>query len=195
MTVSLTQNNGLVVLIGLVVAGIVAFLVFGVFGLQTAFIDETVTEAGPVFDSGAGTEDTEGTLSPEEQAEMDEAMEEAAANPVEVNEDTMPGEVVTLAQGSFVGHTNHTVVGQALVLNDGTEQRFLRLEDFESTNGPDLNVYLRADDDTFIDLGDLRGNIGNQNYEIPPDVDLDVHHTVQIWCVRFGVLFGDATLA
>jgi hypothetical protein len=94
----------------------------------------------------------------------------------------------------------------AKVLNDGTEQRFLRFEDFATDNGPDLNVYLTtadADADAgefgvsgqFVDLGDLKGNIGEQNYEIPSDVDLEEFDTVVIWCVRFGVAFAAADLA
>jgi len=101
----------------------------------------------------------------------------------------------TLSQGTFSGSTGHSVTGSALVLNDGSEQRVLRLEGFESTNGPDLKVYLRADDDRYVSLGALKGNIGDQNYEIPPEVDLATYRTVQIWCERFGVLFGDAPLA
>ena len=127
--------------------------------------------------------------------EFDAAMEDAAAHPVEVEEDMMPGEIVTVAEGTFAGRNAHSVKGTAVVLNDGTDQRFLRLEDFESTNGPDLKVYLRAADDRYVSLGPLKGNIGSQNYEIPPDVDLDTYATVQIWCERFSVLFGDATLA
>ena len=113
-----------------------------------------------------------------------------------------PGEVVRLVEGSFVDRS-HPTEGVAVVLNDGTQQRFLRFEDFATDNGPDLNVYLSsapADasagefDDDFVDLGDLKGNIGAQNYEIPTDVDLDRHSTVVIWCVRFGVVFGAAEL-
>ncbi|MCO4835109.1 MAG: DM13 domain-containing protein, partial [Acidimicrobiaceae bacterium] len=47
----------------------------------------------------------------------------------------------------------------------------------------------------FIDLGDLKGNIGSQNYEIPVGIDLDRYSTVVIWCVRFGVAFGAAELS
>lgn len=102
---------------------------------------------------------------------------------------------VTLAQGTFSGSTGHSVKGTAQVLGDGGQQRFLRLDDFEATNGPDLKVYLRADDDRYVSLGALKGNVGSQNYEIPPEVDLATYRTVQIWCERFGVLFGDAPLA
>jgi hypothetical protein len=95
------------------------------------------------------------------------------------------------------------VTGGATVyeLEDGT--RTLRLEPFESTNGPDLYVYLtaadHADDDPaldadHVDLGELRGNIGNQNYAIPDDVDLAAYDTVVIWCRRFSSSFGAADL-
>ena len=50
----------------------------------------------------------------------------------------------------------------------------------------DANADEGTFDDDFIDLGDLQGNIGNQNYEIPPVVDLAVYDTVVVWCVRFG---------
>ena len=83
---------------------------------------------------------------------------------------------------------------------------FLRFEDdFAIDNGPDLNVYLvrgvdadgpaGAFDDDFIDLGDLKGNIGAQNYELPEGVDITEYDTVVIWCVRFGVAFNAANLA
>ena len=52
-----------------------------------------------------------------------------------------------------------------------------------------------AFDDDFIDLGDLQGNVGDQNYEIPNDVDLTWYSTVVIWCVRFDSAFGAAALA
>ena len=46
----------------------------------------------------------------------------------------------------------------------------------------------------FVSLGDLKGNIGDQNYELPADVDLSVHDTVLIWCERFSAPFGEAAL-
>jgi hypothetical protein len=177
------------VLIGLGIGGVLAlvgWLAFGYFGIQAAFTDTEVAEGGPVFESA------------EEEAEFDEAMADAEASPTEADDDMPEGDtgdgIVTVATGNFTGTSRYDVSGDALVLNDGTEQRFLRLENFESSNGPDLNVYLRADDGSFVDLGDLKGNIGDQNYEIPVDVDLAVHDKVEIWCVRFGVEFGNAFL-
>jgi hypothetical protein len=52
-----------------------------------------------------------------------------------------------------------------------------------------------AFDDDAVDLGRLKGNVGNQNYEIPPGVDLERYTTVVIWCDRFDAAFGAADLS
>ncbi len=112
-------------------------------------------------------------------------------------------QIVTLAEGTFIPRGRYSGEGTALVLNDGSEQRFLRFENFSTDNGPDLRVYLSASsadgdsgafDDDFIDLGVLKGNIGDQNYEIPVGVDLSVYDTVVVWCVRFSSPFTAADL-
>lgn len=114
-----------------------------------------------------------------------------------------PSDPVGLASGSFVSRNRYTVIGTATIYELGDGQRLLRLEDFESTNGPDLFVHLTvagaSDDDAaldadFVDLGVLSGNIGNQNYVIPADVDLDRYTAVVIWCRRFTTSFGVADL-
>jgi hypothetical protein len=113
-------------------------------------------------------------------------------------------EIVVLAGGSFVARA-HPGEGIATVLTDGSDQRFLRFEQFSTDNGPDLNVYLTtADADApegefgrsgeFVDLGNLKGNIGDQNYEIPSDIDLERFDTVVVWCVRFSAAFTAADL-
>ena len=111
---------------------------------------------------------------------------------------------VSLAEGRF--HSNaHETSGSASVLELGGGRRVLRLSDFSTSNGPDVRVYLVAapdvnDDATvntagFVELGALKGNRGDQNYEIPPSVDLAKYQTVTIWCRRFSVNFGSAPLA
>jgi hypothetical protein len=195
---SSAQNKAVVAVIGVAVLAGLGWLAFGYFGIQAAFTNSEVDEAAPTFGSDgsdASTAETGPSEDADNPGELQSALAEAAESPTEVDEETMPGEVATLVSGEFSGSTGHEVTGQALVLNDGSEQRFLRFEGFESTNGPDLNVYLRADDGEYVDLGDLKGNIGDQNYEIPADVDLARFNTVQVWCVRFSVLFGDAPLA
>ena len=126
----------------------------------------------------------------------------AEAEAVTTQPEVVEPQIVVEAAGSFIDRS-HPTEGSALVLGDGSGQRFLRLEDFRTDNGPDLNVYLSAAppdaaagdfDDDFVDLGDLKGNVGSQNYEIPAGLDLDRYSTVAIWCVRFGVVFGAAEL-
>jgi hypothetical protein len=126
-----------------------------------------------------------------------------AAPPTTVPPSTEP-QIVTLVEGSFISR-DHPGQGIAKVLTDGSSQRFLRFEQFSTDNGPDLNVYLTTadanapegdfdDDGEYVDLGNLKGNIGDQNYEIPPDVDLARFDTVVVWCVRFSSAFTAADL-
>lgn len=109
----------------------------------------------------------------------------------------------TLTMGMFHDGA-HETKGTATIHRLGDSKRVLRLTGFETSNGPDVHVYLVAANDAtdndmvksagFVDLGSLKGNIGDQNYDIPADVDLAKHRAVTIWCARFGVNFGTAPL-
>lgn len=81
-------------------------------------------------------------------------------------------------------------------LPDGS--RVLRFQDFRVTNGPALHVLLVADplhvQDAMVDLGPLKGNVGNQNYAVPPNADLDVYSTVVIYSMPFSMPFASADL-
>jgi hypothetical protein len=198
------NNLKIVIPAGLVLVLAAAYLAFGVFGVQFLFIDDKVDEAAPVFESGAGaapataTESTiAGTTPP-----TTEPLGSATTVPPTTQPQITQPQIVTVAEGVFGGRS-HPGEGVASVLSDGSAQRFLRFEEFSTDNGPDLNVYLTvadADapegeyDDDFVDLGNLKGNIGDQNYEIPPEVDLERYDTVVVWCVRFGVAFTTADL-
>jgi hypothetical protein len=96
----------------------------------------------------------------------------------------------------------HETKGRATIhlLADG--RRILRLTDFATSNGPDVRILLVAANDATdhamvsqadsVDLGALKGNLGEQNYDIPVDVDLGKYRSVTIWCRRFRVNFGTA---
>ncbi|MBI2045206.1 DM13 domain-containing protein [Candidatus Pacearchaeota archaeon] len=114
-----------------------------------------------------------------------------------VSEESPFVESRSVSSGSFMdADSSHKVSGVANVISDN-ENYLLRFEDFESTNGPDLKVYLSEDLDanSYVSLGVLKGNIGNQNYEIPPGTDLNKYKYALIWCERFSVLFGSAELS
>jgi len=108
----------------------------------------------------------------------------------------------TVTAGSFRSY-EHATRGRARVIEAAGGRRYVRFEDFETSNGPALKVYLSTApasgpgdsfDDRFVDLGDLKGNIGSQNYAIPSDVHLDRYRSVVVWCVRFHVPFAAAAL-
>lgn len=113
------------------------------------------------------------------------------------------GDPATLASGRF--HSNaHQTSGLATIYRLPDGGRVLRLTQFTTSNGPDVRVYLVAAGDVqdeaaakqagFVDLGALKGNVGDQNYELPADLDLTKYRAVSIWCRRFSVNFGAAPL-
>ena len=167
------RRRPVLIAVAVVASGVAVWLAFGWFGVQQLVLDDEVDEAPPTF-----------------RADLRDA--QPAATPA----------TQTALAGSFVDRS-HPTRGTATVLTAGSE-RVLRLEDFATDNGPDLNVYLSsappdapagAFDDDYVDLGDLKGNVGAQNYVVPAAVDLARYRTVVVWCVRFSVAFGVAPLA
>ena len=111
---------------------------------------------------------------------------------------------MAVTKGNFKGLA-HETKGVASIYQLADGKRTLRLTEFETSNGPDVHVYLTAAEVAkgsdaikaagFIDLGSIKGNKGDQNYDIPADADLNKYKNVTIWCARFGVNFGEAALA
>jgi hypothetical protein len=145
---------------------------------QKLFYDERVDEALPTATAPAdGTEATDSTAAPSE--------------PVE------------LASGTFVSR-EHETTGTVRVLRLPDDRVIVRFEDFETSNGPVLVVWLSqntadgddaAFDDHYFSLGPLKGNIGDQNYVVPAEVDPTGWTSVVVWCDRFNVSFGAANLS
>jgi hypothetical protein len=105
--------------------------------------------------------------------------------------------------GTFFG-VMHPTTGTATIYSLADGDRILRFTNFRTSNGPDVHVYLVAVDNAndsatvkradFIDLGTIKGNIGDQNYPLGHDLDLSKYRTVSIWCKRFAINFGAAPL-
>ena len=165
---------------GLAVMAAIAVVVVW-FEPQALFLDDEVDEAVPV---PAGPSTTLGR----------------AGSP----SSTAPVAPVEVASGDLRGVEGHDVRGgRAVLLELADGSRFLRLEDLDVENGPDLKVYLSAapadadpdaHDDDYLGLGGLAGNIGSSNYELPTDVDLERYPSAVIWCERFSVGFAVASL-
>jgi hypothetical protein len=106
--------------------------------------------------------------------------------------DPVPSGTV-LVQGNLSGSGGHNVSGIVKVYSDNGNKT-VRLENFSTTNGPDLKVYLSKDlnASAFINAGNLRSTSGNQNYNLNVMPDFSQYRYVLIWCQQFGVLFGSA---
>ncbi len=158
--------------------GLVALGVYW-FEPQALFIDKRVSDPVPVVAAvspGAADEPSVSTTAP--------------PGPVELG----AGDLVSL---------DHSTSGRARILQLADGSRYVRLEGLRTDNGPDLRVYLSTNpadgpegafDDTYVDLGGLQGNLGDQNYAVPADVDPLEYASVVIWCDRFDAAFGAADL-
>jgi Electron transfer DM13 len=113
------------------------------------------------------------------------------------------GSAQPLESGQFYSIL-HPTAGTATIYRMGDGTRVLRFTSFTTSNGPDVHVYMVAADDAkdaasveqagFVDLGVIKGNIGDQNYTLASDLDLGKYRAVSIWCKRFSVNFGAAPL-
>ncbi len=203
------------ILVGLVLVVAGASITFPLW--RPLFINDVVNEAFP----GLSTEQQANfqTMPADQQAALREM---ATANPTmaaemvksvleptvaaPADEHAMPEGAAPTAikSGTFIQiDILHGAEGTATVYHLGDESHFLRFEDFRSTNGPDLHVILSSAEaprsheelgEDYIDLGQLKGNVGNQNYEIVSEVDLSRYKSVVIYCLPFQVVFSTATL-
>ncbi|MCU0352249.1 MAG: DM13 domain-containing protein [Cytophagales bacterium] len=109
--------------------------------------------------------------------------------------DELPTGLTASRTGMFQGAGRYMVSGKVSLLQN-TDKLVLRLENFSSSSGPDLKVYLSKDTraTSFINLGELKALNGNFNYEVDKNqYDSDFKY-VLIWCEDFSVLFGTAEL-
>lgn len=186
----------------------VALVAIGWFLVSPLFIDRSVDESFDLV-SGDGQIDMQkvmGMSADDRQAMMPEIMDAAARAPDRAASESMPANAPqAIANGEFVdADAIHKGSGNATVyaLSDG--KHVVRFEDFRVTNGPALVVYLakhpspteasHVKDGGYVKLGKLKGNVGNQNYAVPPGTNLTNYQSVVIWCELFGVLFSPAAL-
>lgn len=191
----------------LLVLGIV-LLVGGWFFVSPLFIDRTVDEEFD-FVTDDGQIDMQAVMTmpvDKRHAMMPEIMAAAAAAPDRPATDERPAVTPSIiARGQFVdADVVHKGRGSATVYRLPEGEQIVRFEDFRTTNGPALVVYLakhpapsqasHVTDGGFVSLGKLKGNVGNQNYVVPPGTELSEFHSVVIWCELFDVLFSPAAL-
>ncbi len=210
----MNNRRSLLIIGGLVALGVA--IPVGWYLLSPLFIDRAVDEAFPTSAAAAPTAAPQETSAPsqptaageEPTADATQAMLEALTETPAVMEEPMPAEdmatMTILAQGEFYDIAHHGE-GRATIYQLADGARVLRFEDFEVLNGPDLHIWLVPVDPVpstvgveiggYRDLGPLKGNIGNQNYDLPTDADLTQFKSVVVWCVPFRVPFAAAPLA
>lgn len=196
------MKNVVWILVGALALSIAWFLA------SPLFIDESVDESFDLVkaDGHLNMERVKAMPAARRRTMMPQIMEAAAGAPDRQSADAMPENSPQLiATGAFVdADAIHKGRGQALIYGLPDGRHVVRFEEFRVTNGPALVVYLarhpsptRADDvrdGGFLKLGELKGNVGNQNYPVPPAVDISDYGSVVIWCELFGVLFSPAAL-
>lgn len=205
------MKNKTKIVIGIIVTAIA--IPFGIYTISPLFINTEINEPLPSLANEKSSTDfaTFMALTDDEKRdaaknmtkkEEDIIMKMAAKQDITINE-TMIMNINQRIQnkaliGNFIGVGDgiHNAEGLAKILTLSNGSQILRLENFKSTNGPDVHLYLsnnkQAND--FIDLGRLKANNGNQNYLIPMDIDFNHYRYVIIWCKPFSVLFGSAHL-
>lgn len=137
--------------------------------------------------------------------EVNESLEDivTTGNPIievssgEKTNENNPAEVEIIGQGNFLGADSfHKASGKAKLLKIG-EKYYVRFEnDFSVTNGPDLFVHFGKDGRYVSEarLGELKGNAGSQNYEVPSTINPLDYNEIWIWCRAFSVPFGSAKI-
>jgi Electron transfer DM13 len=207
------MNKKKAIIVVIIIAAIA--IPVGIYTVSPLFINTTVNEPLPTSSSVTDLQKFQEFMSmnnEEERVEKGQQMSTEEKNAIlrgaaQTNGSTvnqnMTEAATTLGQaslliGNFIGVNDgiHNAEGLAKVIPIDDASMILRLEDFKATNGPDLYVYLATDNSAsdFVNLGRLKGNIGNQNYDIPEGIDFSRYDTVLIWCQAFSVLFGSAIL-
>ncbi len=169
-------------------------------GTTDVAADETADApvAEPAQDEPTATEQE--SAAEDAPAEEPPAAEEPAT-PAEEEPPPAPTGPVLLGAGQFVGLAGHDGTGDAGIFQNPDGSLILRFENFDIENGPDLEVYLVPGADQTdlapgsIHLGSLKGNIGDQNYELPAGTELAPGtYTALVWCEAFSVEFVGATI-
>ena len=197
------MNKRILIILGGIII-LAAVLAVGWYLASPLFIDNEVDEAFPVvtIEEAVPPVEVKQAIPSVEAEDAVPAVEVAEATSVVEMEEEMEtdGGITAVLSGNFTdADAAHKGSGTATIYQQN-EALILRLQEFSVTNGPDLHVYLSTspiptdDIGEYIDLGELKGNIGDQNYDIPDGTDLSQYQSIIIYCQPFHVVFSTATL-
>lgn len=168
-------------------------------------VDEALPGAVPISTTSSST--TPPTISAAPKQPTPQPTSKPTSKPTSQPVPRSGPQTKVLLTGKLISH-EHSTSGTVAVLALPDGSRILRIENLDTSDGPDLKVWLSDakvvagkagwhvfDDGRYRKLGDLKGNHGNQNYAIPEDIQLGDFRSAVIWCDRFNVSFGAAALA
>jgi hypothetical protein len=212
-TATLRPRRWVILGVGVVLVAIAA-VALALFQPWKLWIDDKVDQAAPVgaVPITAPAESIESSPTPAATAAPTPPATDPPATtvlPTTAVPETTPATVASttlppIPIGGAFSSIDHGTSGTVVLLQDETGTRFVRLEDLDTSNGPDLYVYMSTNppdgpegqfDDDFVNLGRLEGNVGSSNYVVPPGTDISRYASVVIWCDRFDSAFGAAPLS
>ena len=196
------MNRGIIAILGVIL------LVAAWFFASPLYIDKTVDEDFDFIkdDGHVDMKAVMGMPSDKRLAMMPDIMDAAASAPDRSSSEAMPTDAPeAIAKGQFIdADAIHKGSGEATLYAIGDDQHVVRFENFRTTNGPALVVYLAKHPSPtetshvkhggYLKLGKLKGNVGNQNYLVPLGTNISEYNSVVIWCELFDVLFSPAGL-
>jgi hypothetical protein len=177
------RELALPIVAALTVGALVGAFAYWYFSVRDTRVDEDVTVASIQAEGPMRTAALQG---------------EPAGEPEQPPEQQAPQRPVVLAEGTFTGADGHSGTGTATVIGQPDGSRSLTFTEFDVDPGVQVEVYLVPGDGSDVsdrvELGSLKGNVGDQEYDIPVDADLMTHSTVVLWCVPFTVRIAVASL-
>jgi hypothetical protein len=186
----------------LIILAVIAIpiLAFAWWLLSPLFLNTTVNEEFPL----SAKADMPAGVTQQEAEDIMEGMAKINMDAVEPMPEKM-AESTVLASGEFRdGDSFHKGSGDVSLYRLANGDAVLRFEGLSVTNGPDLHILVSTHSDPmtkgelrdagYSTLGQLKGNRGDQNYEVPSDIDADSIGSVIIYCMPFHVIFSVAPL-
>lgn len=190
------------------------YLALGVFGVQTLFREDEVNEDFEVAANPSPEKKNHDAEDPESKPASETTTPDSGTGEKQAKKEDKklvageadkeaPAGPVAVSSGEF-HPVDHAGTGTATVYRQTDGTHVLRLEGLNVENGPDLYVYAIAAPDAtdetaaleagFVSAGRLKGNVGDQTYELPPDFDPGTHRAISVWCKRFTSNFATAPL-
>ncbi|MEU5884597.1 DM13 domain-containing protein [Spirillospora sp. NPDC047279] len=179
------KNHRLLLTVGAALAVLVAFGGLAAFQPWKLWVDQKVEESAPVVAPANG------------------AAAPSAPSAPSAGRGRPTGPKQLFSTDAWLSVSHGSTTGRVRVFQQPDGSRVLRLENLDTSNGPDLKVVLskgdyRAQGDLtpgYLNLGTLKGNKGSSNYTIAADVDLNAYKSAVIWCKRFDAVFAAAPIS